>query len=106
MSEQWERVVAFVDELRTNGVHVGIGSPARCPVDGELWPCRHESPRMCVNCGNDEALEGRELCSECLEATDRSSSIELLQELLDSLPAVHPERPGVIRAIELLRAES
>lgn len=61
---------------------------------------------VCTNCGNDEAVDGHELCGDCLAATDRSSSIELLQELLDSLPVVHPERPGVMRSIELLRAES
>lgn len=32
--------------------------------------------------------------------------IEHLTGLLDSLPPGHPEKPGVVRAIELLRSES
>lgn len=34
-----------------------------------------------------------------------SEAIEVLTELRDSLPVEHHERPGVIRAIELLRSE-
>lgn len=33
------------------------------------------------------------------------SAIEMLQELLDSLPEGHADRPGVRRAIEVLRVD-
>lgn len=40
------------------------------------------------------------------DSTSFDEAIALLNELLDSLPATHPERPGIMRSIELLRVGS
>lgn len=32
-----------------------------------------------------------------------NEAIKLLEELRDSLPQTHPDRPGVVRSIEVLR---
>lgn len=35
----------FADAMREQGIHVGLGqgaTPAKCCVDGEVWPCTHE----------------------------------------------------------------
>lgn len=35
---------AFAEEMRSQGIHVGFGNPARCVVDGEVYPCAAARP--------------------------------------------------------------
>lgn len=55
--------------------------------------------------GADVAREAWKLaCDEAdAEAEKPSDPITILTELLDSLPAGHPDRPGVARSIEVLK---
>lgn len=36
----------FADDMRAQGIHVGLGRAARCVVDDEPWPCEHERQRQ------------------------------------------------------------
>ena len=33
------RVAGFAEEMRAQGIHVGMGRVPRCVNCGELWPC-------------------------------------------------------------------
>jgi len=35
-------VHSFAAEMKAQGIHVGLGSPPHCVVDGETWPCSYE----------------------------------------------------------------
>jgi hypothetical protein len=35
-------ISGFADDMRKQGIYVGMGSDPRCVVDDEPWPCSHE----------------------------------------------------------------
>jgi hypothetical protein len=37
-------VQGFADEMREQGIHVGLGKPGRCVTCGEPWPCAASKP--------------------------------------------------------------
>lgn len=40
VAEEWvRRVFSFAEELRDQGVHVGLGTKPRCVTCDEPWPC-------------------------------------------------------------------
>ncbi len=38
------RVQSFADDMRAQGIHVGLGNPGRCATCGEMWPCAASTP--------------------------------------------------------------
>lgn len=43
----------FAADMKAQGIHVGMGSPARCVNCGEPWPCRSQGPWCCEYTGDE-----------------------------------------------------
>lgn len=67
--------------------------------DGEITTGSYERD------GLTEAQAGRPFPLPPFDVAERAKAIDTLLGLHHSLPFEHPERPGVLRAIEVLRAE-
>lgn len=39
VTEASDRVQSFVESLREQGLHVGMGKPPTCVTCGGVWPC-------------------------------------------------------------------
>lgn len=46
-----------------------VGKPFYWWPDAHLSGNEHSPPTTCTECGNDDAAEGYELCTDCLEET-------------------------------------
>jgi hypothetical protein len=50
-------IEAFAQEMKAQNIHVGLGNPPRCVVDGERWPCKTTKTRDARLANDAEAQE-------------------------------------------------
>jgi len=60
------KVQSFIEEMREQGIHVGLGAPPRCVTCGDDWPCAASQPdNVCGICGLRRPEPGMTACRTC-----------------------------------------